>query len=323
MMGTKTKHIIAGILLPTIGGMLLSSCRHKDLYMEEDMTSELQVVFDWSNAPDAQPESMAFFAYEQDGYSPVRFIFPDRNGGMIRLPFGTRHAICMNADCTDWAQIRGNEYIETMEIYTHDARILGGGEVRASGIPRPEGTEEERIVKTPGMMWGSRSNGISIAPHTGMQTITMYPEELVCHYVVDVYDVDNIGSIESSAVDATLSGMAEGYNHGAHTGTDNSATMQATLTTNPAGKSMHGEFLTFGECPSNSQKHYLTLYMVLQDGSKWYHSFDVSEQVSDAPDKTHVHIIVRGVNLPEPPKEGGTLTPDVNEWQPVDITLQM
>lgn len=306
-----------------ICGMLLTSCRHKDLYMEEDMTSELQVVFDWSHAPDATPEAMAFYAYEQDGHSPVRFIFSDKNGGLIRLPFGTRHALCMNADGTDWAVMRGNEYIETMEIYTHDADILGNQQSRATSLPRPEGTDDERIIQTPGMMWGTRSNDIKIVPHEGMQTITMYPDELVCHYMVDVYDVENIGSIGSSVIDATLSGMAEGYNHGARNGTDIPASMHASLITDASQKSLHGEFLTFGECPTTIKKHYLTLYMVLTDGSKWYHSFDVTNQVSNAPDPRHVHIVVSGVNLPEPPKDSGGITPDVSEWQPIDINLKM
>ena len=142
--------------------------------------------------------------------------------------------------------------------------------------------------------------------------------------MVDVYDVKNLEDVESSAVDATLSGMAEGFCHGQQSATDNTATMKFDLTGNAEEKNLHGEFLTFGECPITVAKHYLTLYMVLTDGSKWYHSFDVTDQVTKAPDPTHVHIIVRGIDLPEPPKEGNTeLKTDVNEWQAVNIGLKM
>lgn len=308
----------------SLSALLLTSCRHKDLYMEEEMTSQLQVVFDWSNSPDANPESMAMYMYEEDGYSPMRFIFANKNGGLIKSPFGTHHAICMNADNTDWARMRNHENIETIEIYTQDAGEIGSRADNSSTVPRPEGTENERIAATPGMMWGSRSNNIDIIPHDGMQTITMYPQECVCHYIVDVYDVTNLEDVESSAVDATLSGMAEGYSHGQQSATDNTVSFKFDLTGNAKEGSLHGEFLTFGECPNTTTKHYLTLYMVLTDGSKWYHSFDVTDQVTKAPDPTHVHIIVRGLDLPEPPKEGNSdMKTDVNEWQAVNIGLKM
>ena len=304
--------------------LLFSSCRHKDLYMEEEMTSQLQVVFDWSNSPEADPESMALYLYEEDGHNPMRFIFSNKTGGIIKAPFGSHHAICLNADITDWARMRNNESVETLEIYTQDAEAIGSRADDASTIPRPEGTEGERIAATPGMLWGSRSNDISIVPHSGMQTITMYPREAVCHYIVDVYDVSNLEGVESSAVDATLSGMAEGFSHGQQSATDNTVSMKFDLTGNPEERNLHGEFLTFGECPSTVAKHWLTLYMVLTDGSKWYKTFDVTDQVTQAPDPTHVHIIVRGLELPEPPKEGSTvLTTDVNEWQAVNIGLKM
>lgn len=292
--------------------------------MEEDMTSELQVVFDWQNAPEADPESMALYLYEEDGSKPMRFIFSNKEGGLIKAPFGTRHAICVNADNTNWARIRNNENVESFEIFTQDAEEIGTRIDDATTIPRPEGSENERIATTPGMLWGSRSNDIKIVPHTGMQTITMYPQEAVCHYIVDVYEVSNLDKVESSAVDATLSGMAEGYSHGQQSATNNKVSMKFDLVGNGEERNLHGEFLTFGECPTNVARHYLTLYMVLTDGSKWYHSYDVTDQVSKAPDPTHVHIIVRGLDLPEPPKEGDTeIKTDVNEWQPINIGLEM
>lgn len=312
------------MLMASLTLLALSSCRHKDLYMEEEMTSQLEVVFDWRYAPDADPKSMALYLYEEDGHNPMRFIFSDKKGGLIKAPFGLHHAICLNADNTDWARMRGHEDIESLEIYTQDAEEIGSRSDDSSSIPRPEGTEAERIARTPGMMWGSRSNGISITPHEGMQTITMYPQEAVCHYMVDVYDVSNLQDVESSAVDATLSGMAEGYSHGQQSATDNTATMKFDLTANASESNLHGEFLTFGECPTTVAKHFLTLYMVLTDGSKWYHSFDVTDQVSKAVDPTHVHIIIQGLDLPQPPEEGNAgLKTDVNEWQPINIGLQM
>ncbi len=302
----------------------LASCRHKDLYMEEDMTSRLEVKFDWRDAPEANPNSMALYMYESDGNSPLRFIFSNKTGGEIKVPFGTRHAICLNADINSWGIVRNRENIEMYEVYTPDADALSAQSLRSEGIPRAEGTENERLAATPGMLWGTRTNDIKVVPHEGTQTITMYPHECVCHYMVDVYDVDNLEGVEKTAIDGTLSGMAEAYNHGMQSGNETPATMAFTMTGDPASKSLHGEFLTFGECPTNKVNHYLMVYTVLNDGSRWYRKFDVTDQVSQAPDPTHVHIIVRGLDLPKTVDPGHTtLTPDVNEWQSVNIGLSM
>lgn len=313
------------LILPALAGMLLAtSCRHKDLYMDEPMSTGLQVVFDWRDAPDANPSSMAMYLYENDGHTPMRFIFDNARGGEIKAPFGTHHAVCVNADNTDWAALRNSENIETFEIYTQDAEALGTRGLPVAGIPRAVGTESERLASTPKMLWGSRLNNIEILPHQGMQTITLYPHEAVCHYIIDVLDVENLSGISGSTVDATLSGMAEGYSFGADAPTSGQATMPFVLTEGSDGTSLHGEDLTFGESPGYTGKHYLTVYMVLTDGSKWWHAFDVTDQVANAPDPRHVHIVVRGLPLPEPPPgEGTTLTPDVNDWQAVNITLHM
>lgn len=316
---------VINILIASVAIGMLTSCRHKDLYMDEAMSSRLEVVFDWRNAPEATPSSMAMYLYDNDGHMPLRYIFDNRYGGEIKAPLGTHHAICVNADNTDWALMRKHENIETFEIYTSDATYTPSQSLETAGLPRSKGTEDERMAQTPGMLWGCRQNDISIAPHEGTQTITLYPAEAICYYTVDIYDVDNLEGVMSSTVDATLSGMAEGYGFGAESATDTPVTMTFKLvSTAKTSDSLHGEFLTFGECPSRTDKHYLTVYMVLADGSKWWQSYDVTDQVSQAPDPKHVHIVIQGLHLPEPPADGATqISANVNEWQSVEINMSM
>ncbi|MDE5841313.1 MAG: DUF5119 domain-containing protein, partial [Muribaculaceae bacterium] len=123
------------IFILSLAAILFTSCRHKDLYMEEEMSSQLQVVFDWRNAPEADPTSMALYLYEDDGRNPMRFIFSNKEGGLIKSPFGNHHAICMNADNTDWARIRNNESVETLEIYTQDAGEIGSRADDVTTVP--------------------------------------------------------------------------------------------------------------------------------------------------------------------------------------------
>lgn len=315
--------IIILLLLSSLT-LALSSCRHKDLYIIDEPTQHLYVLFDWRNAPDANPESMAMYIYDSDFLNPERYIFSNRFGGETKVTYGTHHALCFNADNTSWAHFDTPENHHTFSISTLDAGELAAQGLMASTLPRAKSAEDERMAATPQMLWGSSTTNIKISPKNGNDTIKFFPEELVCHYIVDIYDVDNLKGVNSTTVDAGLSGMAEGVNVSRNKGTDNTATMVFAL--NSDGKdSLHGEFLTFGECENTKASHILTVYAILVDGSKWCYTFDVSNQIYTAPDPRHVHIIVRGLPLPEPPPGGGgaALIPNVNDWQIVNIRLQM
>lgn len=316
---------IYGILTAVTLCIVASSCRHKDLYMEEELSQKVYVLFDWRNAPEANPASMAFYLYESDYTQPQRYIFSGNKGGEIHIPFGRHHSLCIDGDNVSWAHISKQETLGTFELSTLDSEGLKALGISTEGIPRAKGSEDERIATTPGMAWGDTHLEISIVPHNGNDTITLYPEELVCHYTVDIYEVENLEGVATTNIDATLSGMAEAVNVSDNAGTDTQVSMSFQLETNSTEKSLHGDFLTFGESEHVSAPHYLTVYMILNDGSKWWHSFDVTEQVSQAPDPRHVHIIIHGLPLPEPPpeNEGAGLIPDVNDWQPVNIDLHM
>lgn len=317
-MKSMFKHLLfASALLPLCG------CHHKDLEYAEPLASNVEVVFDWRNAPDADPASMAMYLFDNYGQQPMRYIFDNKHGGSVRTPYGAYMALCLNSDYSNIIHLRNTPDIDDFEIYTSEAGELPAQNLPTRGLPRAAGTESEPIVMTPQMMWGSRTDNISLRPTTDTQRITFYPEELVCHYTVDVLDVKNMGSAADASIDATLSSMAGGYRHGSRKATEDRVTMPFTMKVNDSATGLHSEFLTFGECPSQGDTHILSLYMVLADGSAWNYTFDVTRQVSEAPDPRHVHIIVTGLSLPEPLGSGAGFRPNVNEWQTEHIDLQM
>lgn len=103
-------------------GSVMSSCNHKDICFDHYHNVETEVVFDWRNAPDANPASMAAVMFDRNfEKEPIRFIFSDRNGGPINLPVGQYDVIGVNADMTDWANFRNQTDIESVELYTNDS----------------------------------------------------------------------------------------------------------------------------------------------------------------------------------------------------------
>ena len=313
-----TKRLSKYILL--ILPVVFASCRHKDLFT--DSAGQVDVVFDWRNAPDADPASMVTQFFGEPGTASLRYILQGKDGGTITLPLGSYSGISVNGDDNDWVRLRNVDDIENYETYSIDAQNTQAYGLSSRSIPRAEGTEDERMAQTPGMLYTNRQDGIEHYAY-GTETITFYPEEAVCHYTVDISDVANLEYVNRAEIDGTISGMAEGFNHGAKLPTDTHVTMPFILTADAKAHALHGEFLTFGESPHDSGKHILSVYLFLTDGSKWYYNFDVTDQVHTAPDPHHVHIVLSGLSVPHPITDEGGFKPNVNDWQTEEIDLNM
>lgn len=290
--------------------------------------NEIYVAFDWRNAPDANPSSMLAYFYSATRGDALLYTFANAEGGQISIPYGYYAGIGINGDNTDWAGMRNTDDPESFEVYTRDAENLEAYGILSRSVPRAAGTEHERMAKTPGMIWSDRRDNINLSAESdidgnGVHTITFYPEEAICHYTVDILDIEHSEYLHGAEVDATLSGMGEGLLTGKHKATDVAVTMPFTLKSNAEEKSLHAQFLTFGECGTTSHSHMLTVYVYLTDGTKWYHTYDVTSQVTSAPDPRNVHIVVRGLNLPEPIAGDSGFRPDVNDWNNININLPM
>lgn len=323
----RTREFAPSMLLAITIALSTTSCRHKGLEDFEPAAYDISVVFDWQKSPDANPASMAMYLFDASDGNSIRYIFDNRDGGPIRAPFGTYSALAMNSDNTDWVALRNTSDVDLFEARTLDLAMLSGQRLSTYSIPRARGTENERLAATPQMLWGCRQDEIKLADDaTSHKVITLYPDEVVCHYTVIVEDIKNLGDAAGAQIDATLSGMSEGYCFGAGTSTDNHVTMGFTLAVNDSTDGLEGSFLTFGECPHNTASHTLTLYFVLSDGTHISYNYDVTAQVTQARDPRHVIIVVKGPELPAPvPSTGGTggFIPKVDEWQSVDIDLDM
>lgn len=293
--------------------IVCSSCRHKDLADECIVAGKVTVVFDWRNAPDANPGSMALYLFSKEGGAPLRYIFSGREGGTITVPFGNYDAICMSSDNTEWAMMRNTDTKEEFEIYTPPAGVF---DIRSLFSDTPELTEDEveDVVIAPKMLWTGTGSSFEVKYTSEDQIITLYPKEAVSHYIVDIYDVENLEYTEGATMFGTLEGMAGGVLPGNEISTDNDVIIPFTLSRSEDGKSLHAEFLDFGECATKDMPHKLRLHTFLSDGSAWTYSYDAKPQIKSAPDSRHVHLVFRGLPIPHPIQNGGGLKPKVEDW---------
>lgn len=310
-------------ILPAI--VALYACEHKDLcYVHPHNPEEsAKVIFDWQKAPDAEPASMAVYFFSQKGGEALRYDFTDRAGGTVRIPNDTYDALCMNSDQSD-IELRNTDRFETFEISTPTVSLLGGLSplgISSDSAPRAEGTEEERVAAAPQALWCDYSGNLVFDTTNYPHTVTLYPEEVICHYTIEIRNATNLKY--TTGLSASISSLSGGFKPGAKQLSDELVTVPFDLTVEQDNTTLTGATAVFGHCASTQVKHQLIVYAVLSDESKWYYTYDVTDQIHSAPDPKNVHILLDGLPLPKPIVNGGGLQPDVDEWQSVDIDIEM
>lgn len=353
------KEMLYNIMCMLVIGLLTVSCEHKELCYLHPHTVSLQVEFDWSYAPDAERNNevegmcLWFYPVDEEGTqtgAPQRFDLAGMKGGTVEILVGRYQILYYNNDY-EVVQFRSVDSFWQKECYTREGNLfepIYGNTVNYA--PRADGTEDERVVITPEMMWGDHAMNVDIREdrlsywfvrdgETERTTIdrdelriTLMPHEQICYYSYEIRNVENLDGITQMC--ASLSGMSGSVFCAAEQVRRESVTLPFYASADDA-TTIAGDFYTFGhydtetdvtraegEAAVAEEPHKLVLYVWLKDGSKYYYTFDVTKQVDEAPDKRRVHIVIDGLTLPEP-ITGGDMEVAVDDWIVVneDITM--
>lgn len=321
----KTTLHIQGAAAMAAAAMTLAACEHKELCYDHSHTVPVDVVFDWTEAPDADPDMMEVYFFPQDGSAAHRIAFNGLDGGTIELPYGNYDIITVSADGSGaTANLRrGTEAWESFEIYTRDASVLEGMGMSSTTAepPRAEGAENESGALAPDMLWSDRQQDMTVKAADRL-TVTLYPEQSATRFTIEIDGAENLKYVKS--VSGTLSGLSRGY----FVGTDK---LNAECVSVPFGmrsdreSRLDGTCLGFGHCPEENgdTPHKLVVYAVLADGSQWYYEYDVTDQVHDAPDQRDIHIRLNGLPLPKPIVNGSGMHPSVDDWENEQVDIEM
>lgn len=317
------------IVLLSLTMLLSDGCTHKDLNDDAPTTiaDNVEVVFDWSNAPDTKASSMILYLYS-DRHDVMNHWFNNNKGGLIKSYSGPHTAVCHSNDDPYVNYLRNHNSHNDIEIYTDQTAVLVGQGISTRGIPRAEGTEDEPLRVTPSMIYGTQKSDINFEVTSFRQTLTLYPEELVCHYTVEFVDVENIQNADLR-IDATISSLAGSYYPGRMMASSEAVSHTFTLAADIEQKSLHSEFLTFGVPDGEMKPHKICLYIALRNNTGNFYTFDVSDQVNKAPDPKNVNIKIHGLKLPEipdepptPPVEGG-VSIEVDTWDTIHYDVKV
>lgn len=299
--------------------LFFSSCEHKELSLGQPRVRNIRVEFDWSKAPDANPRGMCVFFYPDEGTrGPVQRIdYSGRDGGAIDLYPGSYHIVAYNND-TEAILFSGQDDFFSHLGYTREGGIFepvfGASSQKVSSA---DNGVEQIVVICPDMLWGGSLTSHEVIEDE--QVITIYPEELVCHYTFEVRNVGNIEHmVQTSGILTSMSPHVM-FNDGSLG--DEGVTIP--FAANRTDSRMTGEFLTFGHHESNRERHSMIFYVWMDDGSKWYYTYDVTDQIDNAPDRRHVHIVIEQLDLPTPITTGEGFAPSVDGYETERVDIEM
>lgn len=270
------KHVwLIGILLA------LTGCRHKELWMGGEHFATIEVNFDWSEAHTVAEESddlaMSIYLYPEGGGSPLYYELTGHDGGHIRVPFGRYTAIAWNHE-NDAILVRGQESAATLEFYTRQQPLLASMGLNSVRAPRPTAAQEERSVLEPGPLWTGCVQNLEVSMDAPLDW-DIPVDDAYINFSVEVMGVGNIVFVSESSF-ALSSVCASYFPFDRSLGEENvTIPFSGHILEDQEGQYLEGHCTLFGHCPKDVNEHWLTIYAIMDDGSKYYTNVDVSEEV--------------------------------------------
>ena len=319
---------------------VLGACKAelRELCYDHSHISNLQVGFDWQEAPEMHPKGMTVLFYDasKSFQEPERYDFAGTEGGNARLVKGDYRAVAYNYD-TETILYRYGESYATLEAYTRYSSVEEGTQLapftRGVAMPRGSGTENEPVILEPDELCGAISDEFALSLDKTTEVV-IKPEVRTKEVVITINNVPNLEY--TNQFGGALSGLAPSVcmatgRLGEGCVTESFACYPVDATT------LKMKFRIFGHCPESEEgvqnTHLLTIYAILADGSKWHYTTDVTEQMHDerpspgsGPEpggEEEIDIDIEGLPIPKPIVNGGGFQPTIDGWQSIEIEVGM
>lgn len=304
---------------------LMSSCSVFDfdeLCYSHFHTVSMNMHFDWTECPEANPGQMTVFLYNADDQKaqPMVYVFDNSDGGKMDIPFGHYKMLALNTD-TESILTRGTSDINTFELYTRNSTIKEGSNLSLGPESHTKTGLDERyqIILEPDQVWaGVSGDVVKCSPDDVDGDIVISLERRVCHLRIDLTNVPNIKKTET--VIGTLSGVVRSvFAADGHT-SDTPAAIAFSMNA-PSDNNLVADIFYFGRTPSDDEIH-MTLLTSLSDGTLWQYDMDVTP-LMDSPstyiDSHNRHLVIDNeIPIPTPISSGSGFDPEIGGWEDVE-----
>ncbi len=312
----RVRHFVASVL----SMLLLTGCEQRELCYDHSHSASVRLVFDWSEAPDASPETMVVYFFPVDNSQPTRIELttngPAARSGFdseVKVPNGMYYVVCHNGDTEN--NIENGSTFSDYHLTTYDDKLLSPMN-RSDNAPRPDDTDKQLVrAQTSRLYAYTTPEPVLLEPSDGDPTvIVLKPCRKSVVLNVKIENVKNM--VPEMEYCAVISGLAEGWYPAADKPGGREVIVPMLLT--PDGpNSLKGSAEVFGDNAPHDIRHKFRLYTSV----KYYYDFDVTEQLHSAPDQYNIDITLSGVTLPENNDGMGVSVKDWGESENVDIGL--
>lgn len=294
---------LAAIYAIMIAAVFMPGCEHNELCYDHTHVTELNVEFDWSQAPDADPSTMVVHFFRPDGSLYRRVEFTQRTGGRVRLEAGEYRILFHNGNMETVYEL-GNSHSDYALSGVSRSILEPMG--REGDAPRPPESADQLIFSAPDQVWAGSHSAIEILPGVAGQTVKLTPVEATMEYTVEITGVENLR--DDIDVSAAITGMSPLYRlaEGCHGG--EAATLPISVE-RVGDNTLVAHFRTFGHCPQTELAHTFSVYT----SNKFFVNYDITEKMHNAPDPRHVVIEIHGLRLPD-----AGMGTEISGWENVE-----
>ena len=294
---------LAAIYAIMIAAVFMPGCEHNELCYDHTHVTELNVEFDWSQAPDADPSTMVVHFFRPDGSLYRRVEFTQRTGGKVRLEAGEYSILFHNGNMETVYEL-GNSHSDYALSGVSRSILEPMG--REGDAPRPPESADQLIFSAPDQVWAGSHSAIEILPGVARQTVKLTPVEATMEYTVEITGVENLR--DDIDVSAAITGMSPLYRlaEGCHGG--EAATLPISVE-RVGDNTLVAHFRTFGHCPQTELAHTFSVYT----SNKFFVNYDITEKMHNAPDPRHVVIEIHGLRLPD-----AGMGTEISGWENVE-----
>lgn len=315
----RTIYRLIIICLTIIG---LQGCEQRELCYDHSHGAILDIEFDWSQEPDAEPATMVVWAFPEDGGDGTRAEFSNiqKDGKyQMRVSPGKYVLVCYNGE-TEFNHELGKT-LDELTITTYESTLLAPLNRGSENAPRPPFTDGQEVRNEASHIYMDKTdNLLEVVEHSAHSleiphySVKFTPKRATAIWNIRIEDIQNFNpNIVASAI---VTGVARDLriSDGRPVGDD--VTVPFALTTCGEG-CLKASVVLFGDAAPHDVTHYLRVYTTLQ----YYYTYDITDIVHDAPDPKNVDIVIRGLVLPD---TGSGMSPGVSEWDDAEeIELPM
>lgn len=298
--------------------LCLAGCSQRELCYDHSHDTSVNIEFDWSEAPDATPQTMVVYFFPTDNSQYTRVELTGDGAASraafnttVKVPVGTYRVVCHNGE-TENNEEQGKIFSD-YHLTTYETSLLAPLG-RASNAPQPDETENQPVRAQASTLYSYTMPEPVVLEPSASKTIIMRPRRSTTVINVTIDNVQNITpGVEFCGV---ISGLAESW----YPSTEGSGGSEVIvpLMLSPAGDSrLRGSMEVFGDNAPHDIRHKFRLYT----SQKYYYDFDVTEQIHSAPDLHNVNIILSNVKLPD---NGEGMNVSVDGWgKAEDVEIAM